>query len=506
MYFKCMEMRMGFFRFLFLLLAIVAVFSMSVGASGFEISGVGTKAMGMGGAYRAIADDWTAAYYNPAGYAKIFDSQYGISNGFFQYRYELTPNYLWDGTYETGLFNDQVNYNDHEILSNPSGGFATRLPAFGEIGVGLSVFQLFDQNNSWNIYDLPHTYNDVLVLPHDQFAVNLDVVAFQLTVAKQFMDDKLSLGLGLQLLRADLLYSNVYFRDNPFYSPDNTNPVAVRPYDKITQWNKNDGNGYGFGINVGLLYDFSEKLHLGLNARVPFAITLTGNADLQYYMPIVSGIDSAGVDDPNSPVSVGNLFIAGNKVASTADFETELKLPTAYGFGIAYQFSEKLLVSFDAEYTLWSNYEGLSFDYSGSFSGFPLAITDSSELVTDFLTADLSNLVDWENTGKVSLGLAYDLNQYITLLGGGSADQSPARLNNLLTPQFFDTGDKYTYSGGLIWHYNQYDFGFVTTYTTYPDLNSAKLVDADSDGLFDNINGLYTAEAFETVFSFIYRF
>ncbi len=483
---------MRFLRFLVLFLAIVTLCSSGTNASGFEISGIGTKAMGMGGAFRAIADDWTAAYYNPAGYAKIFDSQYGASNGFLHDRFEVTPNYLWGGQYESGIYNDQINYNNHEILSNPSGGFVTRLPYFGEIGAGVSAFQLFDENNTWNLYDFPLAYNSQLSLPNDQYSINLDVVAFQLTLAKEFMNDKLSLGIGLQLLRADLVYSNIYFRDNPYEA------INFRPFEKITQWNKNDGNGYGFGVNLGMLYNVTEKFNIGLNARVPFAITLSGNSSLEYYMPLIQNIDSI---QPGTP---GHLFVAGNKIVDKADFETELKLPTSFGIGLAYQLTEKLLVSVDAEYTMWSNYEGFNFLYT-NHSGLNGA-ADSSQFVNDFLTANVSDLVEWENTGKVALGLEYDFNDNFTLLGGGSVDQSPSRENSLLTPQFIDTGDKQTFSGGLIWHYRQYDLGFVTSYTSYPDLNSGDLVDANADGLFDNFNGFYKAESYETVFSFIYRF
>ena len=495
---------MGFTRFLVLLLAIIALFSMCVGASGFEVSGVGSKAMGMGGAFRAIANDWTAAYYNPAGYAKILDTQLGSSNGFLNYRYELDPAYLWGDQYESGIYNDQVNYNNHQIISNPSGGFVTRLPYFGEIGAGLSVYQLFDQNNTWNLYDLPIAYNSQLTLPDDQFSVNLDVVAFQFTVAKEFNDEKLSLGLGLQLLRADLIYTNIYFRDNPYYDPTTFNPIAVRPFDKVTQWNKNDGNGYGFGLNFGMLYNVNEKLNVGVNARVPFKITVNGRSALEFYMPLVSQLDSSAIDDPNQLGTAGNVFVAGNKVVDSADFEVELQLPSSFGIGLAYQVNDKLLVSLDAEYTLWSKYEGLNFLYS-NHSGLTGA-ADTSALVNDFLTSDVSNPVEWENSGKIALGISYDVNNYFTLLAGGTDDQSPSRINSQLSPQFIDTGDKYTFSGGLTWHYRQYDFSFVTSYTTYPELTTTDLVDLNADGLYDNFNGFFKAESYETVFSFVYRF
>src|SRR5258706_3487294 len=41
----------------------------SVWGGGFEGSGIGPKALSMGGAFVGLADDWTAAFWNPAGLA-----------------------------------------------------------------------------------------------------------------------------------------------------------------------------------------------------------------------------------------------------------------------------------------------------------------------------------------------------------------------------------------------------------------------------------------------------
>jgi long-subunit fatty acid transport protein len=44
-----------------------------------NFSGVGVRAMGMGGAYIAVADDFTASYWNPAGLAQITDRKLDVS-------------------------------------------------------------------------------------------------------------------------------------------------------------------------------------------------------------------------------------------------------------------------------------------------------------------------------------------------------------------------------------------------------------------------------------------
>ncbi len=70
--------RPGFATFLPLwipLFLIMATASTSRAASLMETRGLGARAMGMGGAYTAVADDISATYYNPAGLAQIHGHQ-----------------------------------------------------------------------------------------------------------------------------------------------------------------------------------------------------------------------------------------------------------------------------------------------------------------------------------------------------------------------------------------------------------------------------------------------
>lgn len=123
---------MGIIRSAVAVTVAAAMFSSPLLASGFENTGLGTKARGMGGAFRAIADDWSAAYYNPAGYAYIPDNQFGGNAGFMHFRDEIVPDYHFGGPADsTGIFDHSRIYNEHAILSMPSGGFIVRLPFWG---------------------------------------------------------------------------------------------------------------------------------------------------------------------------------------------------------------------------------------------------------------------------------------------------------------------------------------------------------------------------------------
>jgi hypothetical protein len=106
----------------------------------------------------------------------------------------------------------------------------------------------------------------------------------------------------------------------------------------------------------------------------------------------------------------------------------------------------------------------------------------------------------------VSLGLKYDANDYLTLLAGGCADQSPMRNSFEFTPQFMDLATKKSYNGGAVLHINQWDLGFVVSYYDYPDISVGSLTDIDNDDLYDNFPGIYKAATYETMLSVGYRF
>ena len=170
-------------RFTVNLMLLLAVLSSAVLASGFENFAVGNQARAMGGAFRAIADDWTAAYYNPAGYGRMLDNQAGGAVAFFQLRDQINPDYRWGGVFETGVFNSRVNYNEHEILEYPFGRFRASHADRGRDGIGFSIYQPFDYNVGWKLMEPLYAYNPFADVSGEQYRNNLDVVAFQLTAA-----------------------------------------------------------------------------------------------------------------------------------------------------------------------------------------------------------------------------------------------------------------------------------------------------------------------------------
>ncbi len=499
---------MGMIRRIASILIALVLLSTSLYAAGFQNTGVGFKAKGLGGAFRAVADDWSAAYYNPAGLAYINDNQLGASSGFIHFRHELTPDYYYSDAYaneySVGVFDDRTLYNRHEIHSMPAVGAAARLPLFGESVLGLSAFQTFDNNLAWTVWESPLAYNDSIAdkLDDNQLECDLDVVAFQVTLAKEVSEDQLSLGLGLQLLRADLVFKDLYFRENPMDAP-----LSDRPFDKIPEFTKNDGSGYGFGLNLGMMWKLNEQAQLAATIAIPFSIDISGTTEFTYVMP------KGTTYLPYQPATPEYLFSNGGTARPIADFETTLDLPFTLGLGLAYDVNESLTLSLDAEYTAWSRFEGLVFTYS-EFYNIPNikedttgSYTISKSEVNDFLTKNLSNPVDWDNTLKLAVGANYAYNDVLTLLGGVSFDQSPMSSSDLVTPLFVDPGDKLGFSGGLLMNFDRWELGLSTAYFyTSDEQTVGTLIDVDSDGIDDNFSAVYGANTYETTLSVNYRF
>src|SRR4030067_649111 len=97
-------------RSIFLICFLVLVRAAgSAKGGGFAFSGVGSKAIGMGGAFRGLADDWSAAYWNPAGLTQLENSELNAMLAAISPRPEYTPNITYGGL-DVGYRNGQTRY------------------------------------------------------------------------------------------------------------------------------------------------------------------------------------------------------------------------------------------------------------------------------------------------------------------------------------------------------------------------------------------------------------
>ena len=505
---------MGALRFFLLLCLFLIMASASVFGGGFTFDGIGVKANGMGGAFRAIADDWSAAYYNPAGYYQIKDNQFAFNSVFFHNRYWITPNVYWHGgsgeRYETGYFNGQELANNHDVPHRLQGGLLARLPLFeSEAVLGFSIYSLYNQNQNWDLMQILPAHDESASLPNNQFGIKLDGTAYQFTIATGFMEDKLSVGLGLSLVRADLVFNNVTLRNNPMDEPLND-----RPHDKIPEYYMNEGDGLGYGFRLGLLYDVTDKLKFAATYSAVSSIDISGRSQFEFYLGF----------NPDTLIYRTNqqleelLFMRGEVLEVVSAFETTLDLPATLGGGIAYQVNDKLTLSLDAEMVFWSKFKGFNFDFSNFSSAEGLDYYKNTGYLTDtvydraqdFVFTDLSVPIVWKDAGRVMFGANYKTTDYLDVRAGFAADQSavdwdnPAGITQI--PQFIDLGTKYSYSFGFSFNIDVWSLEFATIYTHQPDFASNNNVKQDEGDILDNVAGVYSGDSYRTIFGFNYRF
>lgn len=250
-------------RVLFLFSAL-ALFSTQVFASGFAVKDQGTKAMGMANAFVAVADDASAAWYNPAalafqeGGSLTVGGQYVIPTVEFGATKMDRENHLIPFSY--------ISYNSDALPVTL--GLAINAP------FGLST----DWTNSGAAFTNPLAATDTLTFSELQMININPVVAFKI-------NDNLSIAGGFSYF----LVNKVAF-DNAL----------------VTQ----HGDGDGFGGNAAIYYN-SDTFNVGVSYRSRVKLKVNGTAAA---LPAIAAINPAFVgtsSTANVEVTLPDTISAG---------------------------------------------------------------------------------------------------------------------------------------------------------------------------------------------------
>lgn len=467
---------------------------------GMSILGVGAKAKAMGGAFRAIANDWSAAYYNPAGFMYVPENQLTFNEVITHYRAQYSPDVNYGG-YPVGFYDGNI-YNRYEILTNPTFGGFFKLPFKNrDFVTGLAIFQPFDMNVAWQVFQ---SINNPAALPGQQIEHNFDGVAFNWVGSFELMANKLSFGWSAGVLKADLVYGGFFLRPNPA-NPQASyyDDVASRPNELITEWQRVDGNGYAPNVRAGLLFKPTPKLNLGATYAMKTKITLDGDAIFRYFMPNNPSYNTRSDVSPYRD-SIFFILSSGAEIPAEGSYKTEITMPSQLAGGIAYQVNDKLIVAADGEYTLWSEFDGYNFQYT-----IPAGELSASPELDTWMRQNMIVPVDWKNALRASFGAEYAYSGTIKLRAGYSFDQSAVK-EGTLQPAFFDPGNKQSFNLGIGLVFENIILDFATQYLKYPTTTETGNVYLPSNGaddhIVDNMAGTYKGSAWESVLQFTVRF
>jgi len=465
-------------------LLFLLIYPLQTYSSGLTPTGVGAKALSLGGAFRGLADDWSASYWNPAGLAFQTKSEVNFSIMVLNPRPKFTPDVTFfqveKNRYEVGYKNGMKWYPEDKTFSLPSFSGFLKFPELNGFVTGLAFFIPYRSSYKWDLFDPLPGYNNNVPYPEYDHEADITVLDFHPSVAKQFMEGKLSLGAGISIQKGDLTLRKVDLvpTDSVF---------RVRPRDLFPIDNNFEGDGWGFGGNFGLLFKASPKFQIGVSVRSPMTLKLSGTRTLTVYLPNDSLI--ASQIEPIDPVAANHL--RGNTLNSTLDSDVKLKLPADFGVGIAYMPYANLTLTCDVNLTTWSSLKELKYEEEGKD---PLG-----NEVTEYKIP-----LEWKDVTRFSLGLEYRPHTSLALRGGYFLNPSPIP-DKTLTPLFFDSGEKNGYTLGVGYKVKSFELGYSYEFTGYKQ-NFLKPSEGVSPTTQTNLPGRYENGNHTSYFTLTYKF
>jgi len=341
--------------------------------------GSGARAMGMGGAFIAVADDATAASWNPAGLHQLETPEVSVVVNYFNRNDDNT-------------FGTNPESSGPQDVSKESLNYLSAVYPFSCLDRSM-VLSL----NFQNLYDFSREYNfsfnqsdpaGTQVIKYHQTG---SLSAFGIAYCVQ-ATPKLSFGITLNIWD-DNLSNNGWDQKTKrtFDGNDNGIPFSYQ-YDTLYEYSFN-----GINSNIGLMWRLYPNLTIGAVLKTPFTADLSIDATSSY-----------SLNHPDFPNA--------SPEETESSTNSKLDMPISYGFGLSYRFSDNLTVSFDIYRTEWDKF----------------IFTDENGVETSPVTGKPIDESDISPTTQVRIGTEYIFitnNYLIPVRTGVFYDPAPAEEN-----------------------------------------------------------------------------
>jgi long-chain fatty acid transport protein len=331
-------------------------------AAGFRLTEAGTKAMGMGMAFTAQADDPSAIYFNPAGLTQLKGQNVMLGVTYVH-------NTGAEFTGATPLTFDGETYNTTSETQKTldfyiPNAYYTRTSSDGYLAFGVGVFSPFGLGQEYNDKSTSIFRNQITKIDLQTIVVN-PTIAFKI-------NDVLSVGVGI-----DWMWGQAKLEKTPVASVGNLYNTELK------------GDGSAWGYNFGVLLKATENFRIGANYRSPFTLKIK-DADVN-----VSNVSPAYefLPSPYQPPP------------SSTKGSTSIAMPATFALGASYTMGQ-VTVNADADWTLWHSFSSLPITIQNPVP--TLYSTNSTKAWKDVVAFRLG--LEWRVTDPLSLraGFVYD--------------------------------------------------------------------------------------------------
>lgn len=280
--------------------------------------GSGARAMGQGNAFIAVADDATAASWNPAGLAQLERPEISLAVEYLTSRGTISSSGQPETEDVSRMDVADLNYLSIAYPFHPGRNLVLSLnylklyrferemefPAnlkFPEIGMTVDTLYKVEQSGSLAV-----------LAP----AIGVDVT------------DRLSLGLTFNVWNDDVTGSSAYRKTA--HEAGTLNFYGANAYSSLREDEFEVRRGYS--VVLGAIYRLTKQWTFGAVVKPAFTLDLDHTT-------------SEGYADTYSPLTY-----------TDAESEAELEMPLIAGAGVAWRPSDPLTISFDATWTQWSEF------------------------------------------------------------------------------------------------------------------------------------------------------
>jgi long-subunit fatty acid transport protein len=301
----------------------------------------------MGGAFIAVADDATAASWNPGGLIQLERPEISAVGAYFHRSEDISF-----GTNPEGNGPQSVSQTD---LNYFSVAYPFNLLDRNMI-ISLNYQHLFNLDRKWSFSLLDEVAENNIWSKTINNEQDGGIYALGLAYSIQVLPE-LSLGFTLNFWE-DLLYDNEWNRSH--HEIISGTALSGSGIPLLLEENSTDHYSFrGFNFNLGLLWHATARLTVGAVFKSPFTADL-GHTSTSYRL----------MESPAFPESAVSEF-----GISSAD--EELDMPMSYGIGLAYRFSDEFTVSGDIYRTHWQDFKHTDADGRETSPISGLSIDDS---------------------------------------------------------------------------------------------------------------------------------
>ena len=285
--------------------------------------GSGARALGMGGAFIGVADDATAASWNPAGLIQLEKPELTVVGEYVNRREEFSSA-LRPEIENTGRV-DATNLNY----------FAATLPFhfYRNMVASVNYQRLYDFKREFS-HRLDFTQAGLDLVQDKHFAQDGSVGALGLAGAVE-ITPTLSLGATVNIWTDELFWRNGW---DETFSETSSGTIGGVPASSATYIKDEYSRFRGLNANIGVLWNVIPALTVGAVLKTPFTATVEHTFEFRQAQTLAPPVDT---------VTTTRQLLSE---------DVDLYMPLSYGIGVAWRFSDVLTVDLDIYRTHWSDY------------------------------------------------------------------------------------------------------------------------------------------------------